>query len=307
MPSRRVAPSRTLHPHEEQRRHPEAARSTKCFSRIWSYVILTRPLNVLIGGLSIFVGALVTGTIQPLRHVLIACASGSLVAAGANAINDYFDLEIDRRNKPYRPLPAGKITRRQAQVFALALLLLGSVLGAAIGPVPLLVATSTATLLYVYSWRLKRTVLWGNLVVSAATALAFIYGGLAVGRPAAALIPAGFALLFHLGREIIKDVEDMHGDRLEGAMTLPIRHGRRTALMVATAVYALVVVVTPLPYLGGVYDLPYLLVVVAGVDTVVAYVVVQMWRQPDPSTLHRLSELLKADMFVGLVAIYVGR
>jgi geranylgeranylglycerol-phosphate geranylgeranyltransferase len=295
-----------LRPHQEQRPHQEATGSSTCFSRIWSYVILTRPLNVVIGGLSIFVGALVTGTIHPLRHVLIACASGSLVAAGANAINDYFDVEIDRRNKPYRLLPAGKIARRKARVFALALLL-GSLLGAAIGPVPLLVAASTATLLYVYSWRLKRTVLWGNIAVSVATALAFIYGGLAVGRPAAALIPAGFAFLFHLGREIIKDVEDMHGDRLEGVVTLPIRHGRRTALVVATAVYALVVAVTPLPYVGGVYDLAYLLVVVAGVDTVVAYVVVQMWRRPDPPTLHRLSELLKADMFVGLVAIYVGR
>lgn len=262
---------------------------------------------MLIGGLSIFVGALVTGSVQPLGKVVVACLSGALVAAGANVINDYFDVEIDRRNKPYRPLPAGRLTRRAAKVQALTLLALGSALGAALGLLPLVVATLTALLLYVYSWRLKRTVLWGNLAVSLATALAFFYGGLAVGRPWAASIPAGFAFLFHLGREIIKDVEDMHGDRLEGAVTLPIRHGLRTALAVATAVYVLVVAVTPLPYFGGVYGLAYLIVVVLGVDTVVAYVLVAMWRRPEPPVLHRLSELLKADMFVGLVAIYAGR
>lgn len=269
--------------------------------------MLTRPVNVLIGGLSIFVGALVSGSIQPIEKVLVACVSGALVAAGANAINDYFDVEIDRRNKPYRPLPAGRVTRRAAKGQALACLALGSALGALIGVLPLAVATLTALLLYVYSWRLKRTVLWGNVAVSVATGLAFLYGGLAVGRPWAASIPAGFAFLFHLGREIIKDVEDMEGDRLEGAVTLPIRHGWRAALAVATAVYALVVLVTPLPYAAGVYGSAYLLVVIAGVDTVVAYVLVTMWRRPEPPVLHRLSELLKADMFLGLVAIYVGR
>jgi len=263
-------------------------------------------LNVVIGGLSIFVGALVTGTLQPLPHVLVACLSGSLVAAGANAINDFFDVEIDRRNKPYRPLPAGRVTRRAAQVQAIVLLVLGSALGAVIGALPLAVATSTAVVLYVYSWRLKRTPLWGNLAVSLATALAFVYGGLAVRRPGAALIPACFAFLFHLGREIIKDIEDMEGDRLEGAMTLPIRYGPRRALGLATAVYAMVVVATLLPYLGGVYSRAYLLVVLFGVDTVVAYVVVEMWRRPEKVVLHRLSELLKADMFVGLLAIYLG-
>lgn len=304
MPSRREAPARNLRLRQEA---PKAIPAVNCLARIWSHVVLTRPLNVLIGGLSIFVGALVTGTVQPLRHVLVACLSGSLVAAGANTINDFFDVEIDRRNKPYRPLPAGRVSRQSAWVQAIVLLVLGSVLGAAIGILPLAVAASTAALLYLYSWRLKRTPLWGNLAVSVATALAFVYGGLAVGRPGAALIPACFAFLFHLGREIIKDVEDMEGDRQEGAATLPIRYGARCALGLATAVYGLVIAATLLPYLAGVYNRAYLMVVLSGVDTVVAYVVLQMWRRPEKLMLHRLSELLKADMFVGLLAIYLGR
>ncbi len=307
MPHAKAASSHPLRPRRDQRSSHFQQPRFPWFWHLWGHLVLTRPVNVFIGGLSIFVGALVTGTVQPLQRVLLACISGALVAAGANAINDYFDVEIDRRNKPYRPLPAGRVTRRAAKIQALLLLALGSAFGGGIGVLPLLVATLTAVLLYVYSWRLKRTVLWGNVTVSVATALAFLYGGLAVGRPWAASIPAGFAFLFHLGREVIKDVEDMHGDRLEGAVTLPIRHGLRTALGVATAVYALVVLVTPLPYFGRVYGLAYLVVVLAGVDTVVAYVLVQMWRRPEPVVLHRLSELLKADMFVGLVAIYVGR
>ena len=76
---------------------------------ITGYIQLTRPVNLLIALLSIFIGGFVTGTIHPLLKLLLASFSGMLVAAGANSINDYYDLEIDRINKPKRPLPSGLI------------------------------------------------------------------------------------------------------------------------------------------------------------------------------------------------------
>ena len=77
--------------------------------RIKGYIALTRPPNLIIAFLSIFIGGFVTGSIQPLVKLLLACFSGMLVMAGANSINDYFDLEIDRINKPKRPLPSGLV------------------------------------------------------------------------------------------------------------------------------------------------------------------------------------------------------
>ena len=69
---------------------------------IQGYIQLTRPINLIIAFLSVFIGGFVTGTIHPLSKLLLACFSGMLIAAGANSINDYYDLEIDRINKPSR-------------------------------------------------------------------------------------------------------------------------------------------------------------------------------------------------------------
>ena len=270
------------------------------------YLLLTRPVNVVIGGLSIFVGALVTGTIQPLHKVLCACLSGALIAAGANAVNDYFDVAIDRQNKPHRPLPSGLIPPRSAFLFANTLLVCGASCGVLVNNAAFVIAALSAALLYVYSYKLKRTVLMGNLAVSLVTGLAFIYGGVAVGRVGRALIPAAFALLFHLGREIIKDIEDIEGDRLADANTLPIRFGTHKSLVVATVVFVLLVIATLIPYITFVFSRFYLYIVVLGVDSVLIFVIISMWRRQTSAHYHFLSNLLKADMLIGLIAIYVG-
>lgn len=273
----------------------------------WACFQITRPVNVLIGMCSIFVGALITGTIYPLDHVLWACLSGGVIAGAANAINDYFDVGIDRINKPDRPIPAGKISQQRVFYFALILFGLGLIFGLIINFSAFLIAFFSSLLLYWYSARLKRTVLWGNLSVSLVTGLAFIYGGVAVDRFQEALIPAGFSFLFHLGREIIKDTQDVTGDAAEQAITLPIRYGRNVALSVASLVYLVLIVVTILPYLFQIYGIWYLGVVVIGVDLVVVVLLARMWVNPSPKNLGRISNLLKADMFMGLIAIFLGK
>lgn len=270
-------------------------------------LLLTRPVNVLIGMLSIFIGALITGTIQPLGRVLLACLSGGLIAGAANAINDVFDLEIDRINRPDRPLPSGKVTPDLARIFALVLFGIGVLLGALVNLPAFGIALGSALLLYFYSARLKGTVLWGNLTVSLVTALAFIYGGVAVNRFYAALIPAGFSFLFHLGREIIKDTQDVAGDAARHAVTLPIKMGANFALTTATGIYLLLVGLTLLPYFLKIYGIYYLAVVIAGVDVVILCALLSIWRNPAPKNLGRMSNLLKADMLVGLVAIFLGK
>ena len=158
-----------------------------------------------------------------------------------------------------------------------------------------------------YDFCLKRIALWGNLAVGLAGGLAFVYGGLAVGRPTGALVPAGFAFLFHLGREIVKDAEDISGDREAGAMTLPVRWGARTAVACASGTFGLLIPLTFVPFCLGLYGWLYLAIVVLGVDLVLVYVVLSMWRNYSPSNLRRVSIVLKADMIVGLGAILAGR
>ncbi len=269
--------------------------------------MIARPVNVVISGLSILVAAVISGPSQPLGKVLAACFSGALITAAANAINDYFDLDIDRINKPERPLPREVLTKREALLFSLLFFFSGITLGAFINWVAFAIAASTSVLLCLYSAKLKRTVLWGNLTVSLASALAFIYGGLAVGNPGAAAIPAGFAFAMHLGREIIKDMEDVEGDRQHQSITLPVKHGTQPAKWVATFVFFVLFCATFVPHFLGIYGKWYFFIVMLGVNSVLVYTVLSLWRLSTRNNFRRLSAFLKADMLMGLLAIYAGR
>ena len=270
------------------------------------YFILVRPVNIFIGALTVFVGAVITGTIHPLEKVVLACISGSLIMAGGNVINDYFDLEIDRVNKPFRPLPSNIVTAKGVLSFAIILFALGVFLSIFIFPLAVFVAVITSIGLFFYSAKLKQTVFFGNIAVSLFSALAFIYAGIAVGGWQEAFGPAGFSFRFSLGREIIKDIEDQSADKTVSAETLPLRFGTKTALKVTTVVFSSLILFTFIPYIFGIYGELYFWVVLVGVDLVIVSSLGFMWKHPSMQNLRRISAVLKADMPVGLLAIYLG-
>jgi len=270
-----------------------------------AYLQLIRPVNVAIAAGAVLVGALSSG-VRPGEAVWLACLVAGLITAGGNAVNDVYDLEIDRINRPLRPLPSGRVSRKRAAVLGAILLLCGVGISALLGRWGFLVALLVTLLLVAYSTRLKGTILWGNLAVSLAAGLAFVYGGIAAGRPGPALIPAGFAFLFHLGREILKDAQDVAGDRAGGARTLPAAVGVRESLGWAGLFFILLIVVSPLPYLIGRYSLSYLIVVLLGVDLPLIGVIVSWRRDQRTERLDRLSLILKLIMCGGLAAILAG-
>lgn len=271
------------------------------------FFILSRPVNVLISFLSIFVAIIICGPLSNWPRILLACMTGAFITVAANAINDVYDLEIDRINRPHRPLPKGVITPKEAFVFSIIFYLLGVLSSALINKWTLIIALIFSALLFIYSATFKRLPLIGNFTVSLATAFAFIYGGVAVEHVENAIFPAIFAFLMHFGREIIKDMEDIEGDRRNAAQTLPIRYGMRAAQVFATLMLFSLVGITQAPYLLQVYGLWYWIVVNFGVNTVLIFSMVSLWRRPTSSNFGLLSTLIKADMLVGLLAIFVGR
>jgi geranylgeranylglycerol-phosphate geranylgeranyltransferase len=276
-------------------------------TKIFSYIRLTRPQNNFITALSVFVGATITGDLESWVKVFFACFSAFFISAGGNSINDFYDREIDRINKPYRPLPKGEISPSSVLPFSFFLFSSGVLLSLWVKPLSILLAFVACGLLIFYSSNLKRTLLWGNLTVSFVSALAFVYGGIASKDFRLSLIPAAFALLFHLGREILKDVEDRKGDSSCGASTLPIQLGVSFSLSICTLVFSFLVILTVFPYIFHIFSLFYLLVVILGVDLVAVYVIWSMWHNHSSSNLHRLNNILKVDMLLGLVAIYMGK
>ncbi len=285
--------------------------------------IIIRPLNVAIAGLSILVAA---SLVQPFHFSLpVACAilSTMLITGGANVINDFFDLAIDRINRPERILPAGRLRPAAAKNYAIILFACGNFFSIFINVIAVLIAVSTSFLLLVYSWKLKRLPLSGNLAVSLATALAFIYAtwaaesgllhmqiarsGVTMQGWRAGIFPAVFAFLMHLGREIIKDLEDQAGDRAVQARTLPLAYGLTAAQIAATLALVLLVIATFIPAGLRLYNPNYFWIILFGVDPIVLFALYMLWKNPTPPRLRQISIALKANMLLGLAAIYFGQ
>lgn len=274
------------------------------FRTLKAYIQLARPVNALITLLSVFIAAFITGTLAPPEAVALACLSAGLIGSAANTINDYYDIDIDRVNKPYRVLAAGKINARSARLAALVEYALGIILAAFISLPMFLMAFIFSALTFIYSAILKRTILWGNFAVSLTTAAAFIYGGLAVNRPGEAIIPAVFAFFFHFGREIIKDMEDIQGDSQHQAKTFPIHFGLGPSVALVWANFIILAVLLILPYSMGWYGIIYLVIVLSGIYPVIFYAMISILKNTSPAHLGFLSNILKADMLAGLLAIY---
>lgn len=273
---------------------------------ILAIVKLSRPVNVVIAIISIFIAVFITGTLQPWQPVVLACLTGGLVMAGANTVNDFFDLEIDRINKPHRPLPAGSVSRKLAVTAALVEFASGIVFASLINQTAFAVALIISILLFFYSFQLKRLPLWGNLTVSFSAAMAFVYGGIAVNRIRLTLVPAAFAFFYHLGREIIKDVQDMQGDGLQKARTFPLVFGKNAALQLTTINFILLMILTMIPFFLNWYGYTYFMVLLVGIYPVLIYSLISIWKNQSIRNLGIVSNVLKADMLVGLLAVYLG-
>jgi geranylgeranylglycerol-phosphate geranylgeranyltransferase len=137
--------------------------------------------------------------------------------------------------------------------------------------------------------------------------LAFVYGGVAVYTYHPALWAAALAFFFHLGREIIKDMEDEPGDRAAGAATIPVRYGMTQARSMAIISFIFLLFCLPLPYYWGHFQKLYLWMALGSVAPVVIFVAILTGRWTKPEQLHRLALALKLDMLAGLLALYLGR
>lgn len=270
-------------------------------------VSLLRPVNALVAFAGIGAACLIAGADgDDVPRILMTAAAGTLLGAAGNVINDVFDVAIDRINKPRRAVAAGIVSRSAATRWAVLLAVAGLALSAPLGRDPFAIAAGSAVLLYLYSARLKRIPLLGNIAVGLLTAAAFVFGGAAFGNPAAGLVPAAFAFLFNVAREVLKDVEDMRGDGLNAVRTFPLVAGERAALAFVSAALSLVIAGSAFPYWFSLYGNLYIWVVFFGVDCVLAYVLFAMWNDRSTGNLARLNLLLKYDMLPGILAIALG-
>ncbi|MBZ6496368.1 geranylgeranylglycerol-phosphate geranylgeranyltransferase [Natrinema longum] len=263
---------------------------------------LTRPVNVIAASVLTFIGSFVAGGLAEKPLATAAAVGATALAVGAgNAINDYFDREIDRINQPERAIPRGAVSPRGALAFSLLLFAGAVALAITLPTLAIAIAAVNLFALIAYTELFKGLPGLGNALVAYLVGSTFLFGAAAVEEIGPAVVLFVLAAIATVTREIIKDVEDIEGDRAEGLHTLPIAIGERRALTVAAGLLVVAVVASPVPYLRGDFGLAYL-VVVAPADAVMLVAAYESFADPSSG-----QSRLKYGMFLAALAFIVGR
>jgi 4-hydroxybenzoate polyprenyltransferase len=204
---------------------------------------LTRPFTLVAPALGFVSGAATAIGAFPREPwsagLVVAPLAGSAMAAvlnaGNNALNQIYDVEIDRVNKPRRPLPGGRLTTRQAWSVTVIAYVLALILAWFVEPGGrhecfwLVVVAVTCTVLYsVPPARTKRLGIWANVTIAIPRGVLLKVAGWSSVKTIAGVEPwyiGAIFGLFLLGATTTKDFADMEGDRRGGCRTLPIQHG----------------------------------------------------------------------------------
>jgi 4-hydroxybenzoate polyprenyltransferase len=280
--------------------------------KVWYMFLIGRPINGLITAISVVAAGLLLRDVPPLPDLCIAALGAAFVCGFGNALNDSVDCTADRVNKPDRLIPSGLLSVRLGCLSAAIHLIAGAILALTASVTCFVIAVAAAVLLLGYGLFGRRLPLLANAWVATISALAFVYAAAVAGdwrweQIKLAVLGAAFAFLFHLGREIVKDIEDVAGDEASGTRTLPIAAGVHVSKAVVFAVFAVLLAAMFLAYLS--FDLSIWYLIFSAVFILIPLIDI-LWRLAVSSRtqdFRRVQFLLKAVMPFGLAVLLIAR
>lgn len=268
---------------------------------------ILRVHNMVAAAAGVFAGYQVSGG-RDYRMLVLPLVCTGLVTGLGNLINDYFDAESDRINKPARPIPAGKLTKGQV----LGMYFVGTIATSALAVKTLptnvmAVVLGWECLLAVYAMVGKRLPIVGVVLVSVIVSSAFAVGAMLAADYRFVVFPIVFAFLLVTGRELVKGAEDVEGDRSVGAATVAVRLGVNRAVTCGSWALFLCVIAAPLPFFLDVFNRAYMIIIESLFVPGVLFATFIMLRSPEHFTFRRASWILKFEMFCGIAAVTLGR
>jgi 4-hydroxybenzoate polyprenyltransferase len=216
-------------------------------TRLRMYAEFARPFTLVAPALGFFSGAVTAIGATPaepwtwtvLEPGLVGALMAAVFNAGSNALNQIYDLEIDRINKPRRPLPSGRMSMTDAWAFTVVAYLLTLALAWMVAPDGrhecfwIVLIAVVATIIYsMPPLRTKQRGMWANITIAIPRGVLLKVAGWSAVKTIVGVEPwfiGGIFGLFLLGASTTKDFADMEGDERGGCRTLPIIHGVRKA------------------------------------------------------------------------------
>jgi geranylgeranylglycerol-phosphate geranylgeranyltransferase len=295
-----------------------------------AFITITRPVNALFGSLTTIIGVLTTN-----RYILVNWAINRwaffdliivliltaltyiFIAAAGNVVNDIYDIEVDKINRPDRPIPSGEISMLQAKIWVAVLVTIGvgfslfTIPYSAIGFWTVVIVGLFAVVGLLYAAKGKVMGIWGNFAVAISFAFGLFYGALIVFPIILPIIIVYFITAASVlqGREAIKGIEDIEGDAVRNVQTIARRYGIRKAAIFATICNVIGIVGFLFPWIANLLGWNWTgilyLVLLVPAAACVAYSAVVILRNPEKWAT-RASFADKMGAYLGLVNFLLG-
>jgi len=282
-------------------------------------VEILRPINDIMGSLTVIIGILNTRSLIPFEIILINIFIGILtyffIAGAGMVINDIYDIEIDKINRPERPIPSGRISVNQAKILFIIYLIIGMSFAIFhsflfnLGILNVLIAAFFVFIGWLYAKWGKKSGFFGNIIVSVSFSIGMIYGAILNGSNIPAYIYYFFLTAFFLllSREVIKGCEDFEGDQKEGVKTLAIRIGIKKATKISMIFSIIAIVFFILPNFTNIINpLLFLISMIFGLIDVLYAVILMLKGKLQKEDFKKISLLLKLGAFLGLLAFILA-
>jgi geranylgeranylglycerol-phosphate geranylgeranyltransferase len=278
---------------------------------LWELMRLEHGVMI---ALAIFIGSVITGQGLPsFEKGLFAFLTALFLEAATFSLNDYFDLEVDMKNKRLdRPLARGDLHPRTALFIYLFLLPSGLIASYLVNTTCFVVAAINAVIATLYDVKLKAVKIISNFYIAFVMAIPFIFGALAVSPHISHIIIVIAVIAFFSGaaREIMKDVMDLEGDMERHTRSFAFYFGKQMANHIASVLYVVTVIMSLIPYLVPIEQAYFhnhlYLAVVLITDFILLYISVILYSRHDLETMEKMRQLSLIALFIGLIAFLTG-
>ncbi len=280
--------------------------------KISAFFRLTRIEHSVMLVVAVIAAELISSGLPGPIALALSLVAPVFISMSSFAINDYFDVESDRANRRFdRPITGGEISRRSALHISVICMLIGLAASAFINAYAFAIAVVFGALAFLYSYRLKDTLLLGNMYIAFAMAIPFIFGNLVVVDALRPGIVAIFFIVFlsGLAREIHGMIRDYRGDvKARGSRNLLRYINKVTAAQLAFVLYLEAILISVFLFF---FIFPfrfnlYYLAPIAAADALLAYVAISCMMRIDHRTYAIARNVSLAAMGLALLGYLVS-
>ena len=284
-------------------------------STLTGSLIIMRPINCIMGTLTVIIGILNTRTGIPINILLINLVLGILtyyfIAGSGMIINDIYDIEIDKINRPDRPIPSGAVSLKQAKILFILTFGIGVMISIIhylifdLSGLNVILAVFFGLIGWLYAAWGKKQGFIGNIIVGISFSIGLIYGAVLNSLTIPPYIYYFFLTAFFLllSREIVKGCEDIEGDKEEGVKTLAIKLGTKKAIRFSLLFEVLAIIFFILPIFTNIINpLLFLIFMIFGLVVVLTTIVLSLSKNLEQENFKKISLVLKSGALLGLIA-----